>query len=66
VSGDLPPQENREAYRMTEAAGEPPTSKSNAVAVARYLLRPSVLILVAANLVPLIGVIAWAGTPSCC
>ena len=23
---------------MTEAAGEPPTSKSNAVAVARYLL----------------------------
>ena len=51
---------------MTEAAGEPPTSKSNAVAVARYLLRPSVLILVAANLVPLIGVIAWAGTLSCC
>lgn len=44
---------------MTEAAGEPPHSKSNAVAVARYLLRPSVLILVAANLVPLIGVIAW-------
>jgi len=37
---------------MTEAAGEPPTGKSNAVAVARLLLRPSVLILVAANLVP--------------
>ena len=44
---------------MTEAAGEPPTGKSNAVAVARLLLRPPVLILVAANLVPLIGVIAW-------
>jgi hypothetical protein len=44
---------------MTEAAGEPPTGKSNAVAVARLLLRPSVLILVAANLVPLIGVIFW-------
>jgi Family of unknown function (DUF6498) len=34
-----------------------PSAKSNAVVVARHLLRPSVLILVAANLVPLVGVI---------
>jgi hypothetical protein len=44
---------------VTEAAGEPPASKSSAAAVACRLLRPSVLILVAANLVPLVGVIAW-------
>jgi hypothetical protein len=44
---------------MTEAAREPPIGKSNAVVVARHLLRPSVLILVAANLVPLVGVIFW-------
>jgi hypothetical protein len=44
---------------MTEAAREPPTGNANAVAGARQLLRPSVLILVAANLVPLIGVIFW-------
>jgi hypothetical protein len=36
-----------------------PSAKSNAVVVARHLLRPSVLILVAANLVPLVGVIFW-------
>ena len=44
---------------MTEAAGEPPPRQVEAGRRGRLLLRPSVLILVAANLVPLIGVIFW-------